>query len=48
MMLSTTTMTTPTKSSMTTIRQACDALITDPGEINRALLRALAQAAELD
>jgi EAL and modified HD-GYP domain-containing signal transduction protein len=30
------------------IRQACDALITDPGEINRALLRALAQAAELD
>jgi EAL and modified HD-GYP domain-containing signal transduction protein len=30
------------------IRQACDALITDPGEINRALLCALAQAAELD
>ncbi len=30
------------------IREACDNLITDPGEINRALLRALAQAAELD
>ncbi|HWH73412.1 MAG TPA: HDOD domain-containing protein [Methylibium sp.] len=30
------------------IREACDRLITDPGEINRALLRALSHAARLD
>jgi len=30
------------------IREACDRLITDPAEINRALLRALAHAAQLD
>ncbi|HSV71038.1 MAG TPA: HDOD domain-containing protein [Methylibium sp.] len=30
------------------IREACDRLITDPGEINRAVLRALSHAAQLD
>jgi EAL and modified HD-GYP domain-containing signal transduction protein len=30
------------------IRDACDVLITDPAEINRALLKALANAATLD
>lgn len=30
------------------IREACDGLITGPGEVNRALLRALSHAAQLD